>query len=81
MDGLQEISYAELMSHLEIQNVRELEDLVISDCFYPGLLKGKLDQKKRCLQVHEAIARDVKTEHIPALVSGLGAWYCFCNRN
>lgn len=71
---MQKISYAKLMSQLEISNVRELEDLVISECFYPGLLKGKLDQRQRCLHVYEAIARDVRPQEIPALVSGLGAW-------
>ena len=62
------------MSQLDIKNVRELEDLLISDCYYSGLLKGKLDQKQRCLHVHEVIARDVKAEAIPSLVQGLGNW-------
>ena len=77
---LQEISYARLLSCLEIENVRELEDLLISDCFYPGLLKGKLDQKQRCLHVHEAVARDIRPENIPTLVTGLGTWYA-SNKN
>lgn len=71
---MQEIPYSVLMSQLDIQNVRELEDLLISDCHYSGLLKGKLDQKQRCLHVHEVIARDVKAEAIPSLVEGLGSW-------
>ncbi len=72
---MQEIPYSVLMSQLDIQNVRELEDLLISECYYTGLLKGKLDQKQRCLHVHEVIARDVRPEAIPALVEGLGSWY------
>lgn len=71
---LQNLSYDELMAQLDIQHVRELEDLLISECFYAGLLKGKLDQKDRCLHVQESIARDVKKEEISFLVDGLGSW-------
>lgn len=71
---MQEIPYAVLMAQLDIQNVRELEDLLISECYYPGLLKGKLDQKQGCLHVHQVIARDVRAEAIPSLVQGLGNW-------
>lgn len=63
------------MAQLDIQHVRELEDLLISECFYAGLLKGKLDQKDRCLHVQESIARDVKKEEISFLVDGLGSWW------
>ena len=62
------------MAHLDIQNVRELEDLLIADCFYLGLLRGKLDQKERCLHIQEAIARDVKSDEIDPIVNGLGSW-------
>lgn len=43
--------YEELMQQLNMSGLRELEDLIITDCFYPKLLKGSLDQKQRCLQV------------------------------
>ena len=39
------------MEELDISNVRELEDLLITDCFYGQLLKGKLDQSQRFLHV------------------------------
>lgn len=42
---LQNVPYDHLMQQLSVSNVRELEDLLISDCFYPKLISGKLDQK------------------------------------
>ena len=53
---------------------RELEDLLISDCFYTGLIKGKLDQRQRCLQVQEAVARDVRPEQLQPIIQGLATW-------
>ena len=44
---LQTLPYDELMGRLEVGSVRELEDLLISDCFYSGLLRGKLDQERK----------------------------------
>ncbi len=38
------------MEELEIGSVRELEDLIITHCFYPRLVSGKLDQQQGCLQ-------------------------------
>ena len=46
----QTIPYDDLLQQLEISNLRELEDLIITHCFYPQLVKGKLDQKQHCLQ-------------------------------
>jgi len=31
--------------------VRQLEDFIITECFYTNIIGGKLDQKKACLQV------------------------------
>lgn len=45
---LQTVPYDHLMQQLGVSNVRELEDLLISDCFYPKLISGKLDQKVSC---------------------------------
>ncbi len=45
--GVQTIPYSQLMGALEVENVRQLEDLLITDCFYSGLLKGKLDQERK----------------------------------
>jgi hypothetical protein len=72
---MQTISYGDLMAALEISNVRELEDLLISDCFYPGIVKGKLDQRQRSLHVQEVIGRDVRMEELPLIMAGLGQWW------
>jgi len=50
---MQTIPYDDLQQQLEISSLRELEDLIITHCFYPQLVKGKLDQKQHCLQVHQ----------------------------
>ncbi|KAL3133270.1 hypothetical protein ABBQ38_007151 [Trebouxia sp. C0009 RCD-2024] len=44
------ITYSELTSQLGISSIRELEDMIITECFYKGIVSGKLDQQKRCLQ-------------------------------
>ena len=36
------------MRRLEVPSMRALEDVIITDCFYGGLLRGKLDQQNRC---------------------------------
>ena len=71
---MQRLSYTDLMAQLDVQNVRELEDLLISECFYPGLIKGKLDQRQSCLQVQEAVARDVRPQELQPIISGLANW-------
>ena len=48
---LQSIKYSELTAQLGISSIRELEDLIITECFYKGIVSGKLDQQRRCLQV------------------------------
>ena len=47
----QMIGYAELQSALGLSGIRPLEDLLISDCFYSGIIAGKLDQRAQCVQV------------------------------
>ncbi|KAJ0703234.1 hypothetical protein HanPI659440_Chr14g0548661 [Helianthus annuus] len=39
------------MQKLDVINVRELEDFLINECMYMGIVKGKLDQLRRCFQV------------------------------
>lgn len=68
------IPYAVLMEQLNIPTVRELEDFIITECFYTNLVKGKLDQKLHCLQVHDVIGRDVRQEDLAGLDQGLGSW-------
>ena len=67
------LPYAALLSELDLGSVRELEDLVI-ECIYLGLLHAKLDQRRACIEVAFAAARDVSPHEIGALVAQLGSW-------
>ncbi|KAF5843686.1 hypothetical protein DUNSADRAFT_10861 [Dunaliella salina] len=68
------ISYQMLQQQLEIPTVRQLEDFIITECFYTSIIAGKLDQKKACLQIHNSIGRDVRPEQLPELEAGLQNW-------
>ncbi|KAK9838649.1 hypothetical protein WJX74_000603 [Apatococcus lobatus] len=68
------LRYKDLMQQLEIGNLRELEDLLITECFYGGIISGKLDQRARCLHVHSALGRDVRPQQLRAIRHGLDKW-------
>lgn len=78
-DGRRTLGYDTLMATAELPSVRALEDALITDCFYGGLLKGKLDQANRCLHVEEAFCRDVRPEDLPGVVGALGDWLAAAN--
>lgn len=46
-DGVRTLAYQDLLVRLELGSVRALEDLLIADCLYGGLLRGKLDQRNK----------------------------------
>ncbi len=68
------LSYADLMQQLSISSRRELEDLLITECFYGGILSGKLDQRAGCLHVHSALGRDVRMDQLRDIRAGLQTW-------
>ena len=72
-DG-QMIPYTMLMQQLGLDNIRQLEDFVIGECFYAGIIKGKLDQQKQCLHVDDAISRDIRREELGSILQGLHNW-------
>lgn len=74
------LTYSELTAQLGISSVRELEDLIITECFYKGIITGKLDQQRRCLQVSEALGRDVQKEQLPGILQGLQQWLQSCQQ-
>lgn len=73
-EGRRTLPYDELMQQLGLDSLRQLEDVLISDCIYGGLLKGRLDQKNRCLHVGDALARDVAPERLPEVAAALQGW-------
>lgn len=68
------LSYSDIMSAIELEGVRQLEDFLISECMYGGLIKGKLDQMNQCLHIEDAYPRDIPPEHVGQLIHTLGAW-------
>lgn len=61
------------MQELDIDNVRDLEDLVIS-CIYDGSLHAKLDQTESCVDILKVESRDVAAGELPEMVAQLKTW-------
>jgi len=68
------LSYSLLRRALELDTIRELEDLLINECVATGVVRGKLDQKKERFEVHEAMARDVEFSKLGGVIASLEAW-------
>ena len=71
---LQSIPYEELMQQLSVANIRELEDLLITDCFHQGLLTGRLDQKQKRVEVLDSVGRDVRASQLQPILDALKQW-------
>ncbi|KAJ4848643.1 hypothetical protein Tsubulata_023489 [Turnera subulata] len=68
------LSYDVLLEELEVPNVRELEDFLIDECIYSGIVKGKLNQLDRCLQVQFAAGRDPMDGKLESMIKTLDNW-------
>lgn len=71
------LPYDELLEALGLQNVRDLEDLII-DAIYADIVHGKLDQRKRHLEVDYAIGRDVRASDVGQIARTLQEWSGTC---
>lgn len=69
-----EIEYAVIMRDLELTSVRAVEDLLI-ECFYGGLLQGRLDQQASRLEVSYCTGRDIHPSEVAAMCETLAAWH------
>lgn len=67
------LQYDMLSAQLGIENLRDLEDFLI-ECMYTGLIRGKLDQKRRCVEVHSALGRDVRRSELKGMIGALDGW-------
>jgi COP9 signalosome complex subunit 7 len=67
------VDYESLLESLQLQNVRQLEDLII-DSIYAGVVKGKLDRRKREFHVELVQGRDVPADSVGSLLAGLRRW-------
>ncbi|XP_039070288.1 COP9 signalosome complex subunit 7-like isoform X2 [Hibiscus syriacus] len=68
------LPYEQLMLELDITNVRELEDFIISECIYAGIVRGKLDQMRRCFEVQFAAGRDLRPGQLGCMIQKLSNW-------
>ncbi|CAF1271040.1 unnamed protein product [Rotaria magnacalcarata] len=71
------LPYELLLKQLQIENIRELEDLII-DGIYAQVIRGKLDQLNSHLNVEFAIARDVNSVALNRIENILGKWCSNC---
>ncbi|XP_058104317.1 COP9 signalosome complex subunit 7-like isoform X5 [Magnolia sinica] len=68
------LSYDQLMQELDVSNVREFEDFVINDCMHVGIVRGKLNQLRRCFEVQCAAGRDLRPGQLGSMIEILSAW-------
>lgn len=68
------LPYDVLMHELDVTNVRELEDFLINECMYVGIVRGKLDQLRRCFEVQFAAGRDLRPEQLGSMIQALSNW-------
>ncbi len=69
----QQLGYELLKRELDIDNLRELEDLVL-DAIYQGLIEGKIDQQSQKVFVDFAIGRDVRDADLLRVQEVLANW-------
>ncbi len=43
-----------------------------------GVIKGKLDQRRGCLEVHWALGRDIKEGQLQRMLTQLAKWCALC---
>lgn len=72
------LPYALLLEQLQVESIRELEDLII-DGIYAQVIRGKLDQLNSRLNVEYALARDVNTVAFNRMEDVLEKWCLNCS--
>ncbi|XP_019413274.1 PREDICTED: COP9 signalosome complex subunit 7-like isoform X2 [Lupinus angustifolius] len=73
-DTYKVLPYDQLMQELDVTNVRELEDFLINECMYAGIVRGKLDQLQRCFEVQVAAGRDLRPAQLGNMIHTLSNW-------
>lgn len=71
------IPYNDLLTELDIKNVRDLEDIII-EAIYANIINGKLDQKNKQLEIDYAIGRDIRQGDVTQIVGTLQEWCDSC---
>ncbi|KAJ9090592.1 COP9 signalosome complex subunit 7b [Entomophthora muscae] len=60
-----------------MESVRDLEDLIMESIFL-GTLAGKMNQKEKCFEVNNVMARDVMPNRYSFLIEALSKWDNAC---
>ncbi|CAN6566527.1 unnamed protein product [Malus baccata var. baccata] len=68
------LTLAETNKELDVINVRELEDFLINECMYAGIIRGKLDQLRKCFEVQFAAGRDLRPGQLGSMIQTLSNW-------
>ncbi|XP_070680762.1 COP9 signalosome complex subunit 7-like isoform X2 [Malus domestica] len=66
------LPYHQLMQELDVINVRELEHFLINECMYAGIIRGKLDQLRKCFEF--AAGRDPRPGQLGSTIQTLSNW-------
>lgn len=69
----QSIPYQTISEALQLDSIRELEDLII-DVMYAGLLGGKMHHDEKILHIDWVSGRDVNPESLQEIASSLERW-------
>jgi COP9 signalosome complex subunit 7 len=67
------LTYDQLLSSLDIPDVRQLEDLLI-DAITHGLINAKLDQRSRLVEVLDTMGRDLRPSDMDGMLRVLNQW-------
>jgi len=73
------LSYEKLIKELCVDNIRELEDLLIS-AVYEDLIRGRLDQLNSRLEIDWSAGRDVQYNDMLHIISTLNSWCGGCEK-
>ncbi|XP_074597251.1 COP9 signalosome subunit 7 [Brevipalpus obovatus] len=72
------ISYQKLSEELGIDNLRDLENLIM-DVIYSNIIKGKMDQQNRWLEISSTISRDIREGQLGNIIGILSDWCNNCD--
>ncbi|KAL3814996.1 hypothetical protein ACJIZ3_016264 [Penstemon smallii] len=59
---------------LTLADTNKLEDFLINDCMYVGIVRGKLDQLRKCFEVQFAAGRDLRPGQLGRMIQTLASW-------
>ncbi|XP_025415222.1 COP9 signalosome complex subunit 7b-like [Sipha flava] len=74
---MKRIPYDILLKELNVNNVRDLEDLIIEAIYY-NVVMGDLDQKNGYLEIDSTVGRDVGPNDIDVMIDILQQWNESC---